>query len=234
MYVARIMDVDSGGGTGMTEKQYIIIKGVKEGLLFLLDDECSYSELLQELEYKLQKTHSQLLSGPLIHVSVKLGKRLLSEQEKEQIRAIIRTQGNLIVQSVESDLDERLADDKKFQVVATMIRSGQTIEFDGDIMLLGDVNPGGSIICTGNIYVMGALRGTAHAGSNGRTDVIIAASLMRPTQLKIADVYSKRLDEWATADAAMEFAYWSDGEMKLDKMTQLFRMQQQSILFRGV
>ncbi|MFD2116475.1 septum site-determining protein MinC [Paenibacillus yanchengensis] len=218
----------------MTEKQYIVIKGVKEGLLFLLDDECSYSELLHELEYKLQKTHSQLLSGPLIHVNVKLGKRLLSEQEKEHIRAIIRKQGNLIIQSIDSDLDEMTTGGRKLQVVSMIVRSGQTIDFDGDLMLLGDVNPGGSIICTGNIYVMGALRGAAHAGSNGRTDVIIAASLMRPTQLKIADVFSKRLDEWATADAAMEFAYWSDGEMKIDKMTQLFRMQQQSILFRGV
>lgn len=43
------------GGTIVTEKQHIMIKGVKEGLLFLLDDQCAFETLLAELQYKLEK-----------------------------------------------------------------------------------------------------------------------------------------------------------------------------------
>lgn len=216
----------------MTEKQHIMIKGVKEGLVFLLDDKCEFAVLLDELQYKLEKTHQQLLTGPLVHVHVKLGARQLGEDDKERIKSVIRSQGNLMVQSIESASE---AQDSANQipagphVITGIVRSGQTIEHDGDLLLAGDLNPGGTILCSGDIYVMGALRGVAHAGVNGRTDVIIAASLMRPTQLRIADVISRPPEEWMSGDAAMEFAYLYEGSMQIDKITQLFRLRNNPI-----
>lgn len=221
----------------MTEKQHIMIKGVKEGLVFLLDDQCEFEALLDELQYKLEKTHQQLLAGPLVHVQVKLGGRRLSEEDKEQIRTVIRSQGNLLVQSIDSEEDaaaSRLPIPPSLKVITGMIRSGQTVEHDGDILLLGDLNPGGTLLCTGDIYILGALRGVAHAGTEGKADVIIAASLMRPTQLRIADMISRPPEEWMTGDAAMEFAYLSEGQMKLDKLTQLHRLRKDPIVFKGV
>ncbi|WP_442956014.1 septum site-determining protein MinC [Paenibacillus sp. MMO-177] len=216
----------------MTEKQHIMIKGVKEGLVFLLDDKCEFAVLLDELQYKLEKTHQQLLTGPLVHVHVKLGTRQLGEDDKERIKSVIRSQGNLMVQSIESSSsvqDGTNAAPAGPHVITGIVRSGQTIEHDGDLLLAGDVNPGGTILCSGDIYVMGALRGVAHAGVNGRTDVIIAASLMRPTQLRIADVISRPPEEWMSGDAAMEFAYLYEGSMQIDKMTQLFRLRNNPI-----
>ncbi|GMK47220.1 septum site-determining protein MinC [Paenibacillus glycanilyticus] len=216
----------------MTEKQHIMIKGVKEGLVFLLDDKCEFAVLLDELQYKLEKTHQQLLTGPLVHVHVKLGTRQIGEDEKERIKSVIRSQGNLMVQSIESSSamqDGANTAPAGPHVITGIIRSGQTIEHDGDLLLAGDVNPGGTILCSGDIYVMGALRGVAHAGVNGRTDVIIAASLMRPTQLRIADVISRPPEEWMSGDAAMEFAYLYEGNMQIDKMTQLFRLRNNPI-----
>ncbi|MNZ70909.1 Septum site-determining protein MinC [compost metagenome] len=141
-----------------------------------------------------------------------------------------------MVQSVESDAESNAAkqQNKGLQVLTTMIRSGQTYEHDGDLLLIGDLNPGGMILCTGDIYVLGALRGVAHAGIAGRTDVIIAASLMKPTQLRIADVISRPPEEWMSGDAAMEFAFLSEGRMQIDKLTQLFRIRHNPIMFKGV
>lgn len=208
----------------MTEKQHIMIKGVKEGLVFLLNDQCEFATLMDELQYKLEKTHQQLLTGPLVHVHVKLGTRQLSENDKEKIKTVIRSQGNLLVQSIESDAPPAAhALAPKLHAMTMIVRSGQTVEHDGDLLLLGDVNPGGTLLCTGDIYVMGALKGAAHAGVNGREDVIIAASLMRPTQLRIADVISRPPEEWMTGDAAMEFAFLKEGKMQIDKLTHLFK-----------
>ena len=151
----------------MTDKQHITIKGVKEGLIFLLDDDCEFSALLDELQYKLEKSHQQLLTGPIVHVHVKLGTRQLDEDDKERIRTAIRQQGNLLVQSVESDTPEVVKgeDGRNLKILTGIIRSGQTVEHDGNLLLMGDLNPGGSLMCTGDIYVLGALRGLAHAGT---------------------------------------------------------------------
>jgi septum site-determining protein MinC len=221
----------------VTEKQHIIIKGVKEGLVFLLDDKCEFATLLDELSYKLEKTHQQLLTGPLVHVQVKLGARQVTDDDKDRIKTVIRAQGNLMVQSVESDsppMDSMQGMQPNLQVLTSIIRSGQTYEHDGDLLLIGDLNPGGTLLCTGDIYVMGALRGVAHAGIGGRTDVIIATSLMRPTQLRIADVISRPPEEWMTGDATMEFAFLSEGRMQIDKLAQLFRIRHNPIMFKGV
>ncbi|WP_127569867.1 septum site-determining protein MinC [Paenibacillus xylaniclasticus] len=224
-------------GRALTEKQHIIIKGVKEGLVFLLDDRCEFSALLDELQYKIEKTHQQLLTGPLIHVHVKLGNRITTEDEKEQIRSVLRQRGNLIVQSIQSEAELKPQTDgqgQQLKVMTGIIRSGQVVTHDGSLLLLGDLHPGGSIICTGDIYVMGNLAGMAHAGSEGNTDAIIAASLLRPTQLRIAEVISRPPEEWMTGDAAMEYAFLNEGVMQVDKTTQLFRMRKEPLVYKGV
>ena len=221
----------------MTDKQHITIKGVKDGLIFRFDDQCEFADLMDELQFKLEKSHQQLLSGPLVHVHVKLGGRDATEDDKEQIRSAIRQQGNLLVQSIESEAPAAVPDGahrEEFKLMTGMIRSGQTVEHEGSLLLLGDLNPGGIVRCTGDIYVLGALRGMAHAGQGGRTDAIIAASLLRPTQLRIADIISRPPEEWMSGDASMEYAYLEDGRMQIDKMNQLMRMRKESMLFKGV
>ncbi len=66
------------------------------------------------------------------------------------------------------------------------IRSGQRIECEGDVVVIGDVNPGGEVIAGGSIAVFGRLRGLAHAGCSGRKDVCIAALNMCPKQLRLS------------------------------------------------
>ncbi|MEX2461499.1 MAG: septum site-determining protein MinC [Paenibacillaceae bacterium] len=208
-------------------KHLVTIKGVKDGLVFVLDDASLLADVLKELRHKLEKTHRKILFGPLVHVQVKLGKRQLVDAEKEQIRELIKSRGNLIVQSVESDLSESLllTPDPSIKIIYGMIRSGQTIQHEGKIMLMGDVNPGGIIECTGDIYIMGSLRGMAHAGMNGDQEAIIAASHLRPTQLRIAEVISRPPDEWGIEEAFMEFAYIHNGVMEIDKINQLGRFR---------
>ena len=68
------------------------------------------------------------------------------------------------------------------------LRAGQTMEVEGSLVILGDVNSGAEVMATENIVVLGALRGLAHAGAKGNTQAIIAAGLMDCVQLRIANV----------------------------------------------
>jgi len=207
------------------KKQPVTIKGVKDGLIFLLDDQVEFGALIEDLRHKLEHTHQQILTGPLVHVFVKLGGRRITPEQEERIRQMIRKSGNLIVRSIETD-DPPPPPALPMHVIRGLVRSGQTLEVDGDLLYLGDVNPGGIVRATGSIYILGSLRGIAHAGTAGDEEAIIAASLMHPMQLRIAGVISRPPDEWPdTEDPYMEFAYLRDGIMEIDKLTQLARIR---------
>lgn len=77
------------------------------------------------------------------------------------------------------------------------VRSGQRVEYEGSIIILGDVNGGGEIIAGDNIVVLGTLRGLAHAGAKGNKKAIISAHLMDTMQLRIAHIVKEieRSDE---------------------------------------
>lgn len=173
-------------------KQHVTIKGTKEGLVFMLDDRCSYELLINELKEKLSSKHYQLSDGPNLLVKVESGYRYLQQEQKEEIEAIITNGRNLAIDEFHSNvlsLEEAYTIQRKNQTITltSIVRSGQVIEADGDIVLIGDVNPGGRLRASGSIYIMGALRGIAHAGVNGDQTAVISASVLDPSQLRIAD-----------------------------------------------
>jgi septum site-determining protein MinC len=76
-------------------------------------------------------------------------------------------------------------DDKALWIQHTL-RSGSRIEFAGNVIVFGDVNPGAEIIAGGSILVWGRLRGLVHAGAQGHPDAVVSALEFSPTQLRIA------------------------------------------------
>ena len=75
------------------------------------------------------------------------------------------------------------------------LRSGQVLECAASVTLIGDVNPGAKIISDGNVVVLGALKGNAHAGVNGNDNCFIFALDMNPIQLQIGQYYAKSPDK---------------------------------------
>ncbi|MBO6181281.1 hypothetical protein J6O86_06315 [bacterium] len=74
------------------------------------------------------------------------------------------------------------------------IRSGQSISSDGNIVIIGDVNPGAEIIAKGDVTVWGILAGIVHAGSDGNSFARIRALKLNPVQIRIGDVFARRHD----------------------------------------
>ena len=68
------------------------------------------------------------------------------------------------------------------------LRSGQKIEYEGSLVIIGDVNAGAEVIASENIVILGTLRGLAHAGAKGNKDSIIEASEIEASQIRIADI----------------------------------------------
>lgn len=78
------------------------------------------------------------------------------------------------------------------------IRSGQVINYEGNIVIIGDCHPGSEITALGDITVWGILSGIAHAGSGGNQKARVRALKMNAIQLRIANCYSRRPDSLNT------------------------------------
>ena len=68
------------------------------------------------------------------------------------------------------------------------VRSGDRISSNGNLCIIGDVNPGAIVSAKKNIYVWGKLLGIAFAGNSGDKNATIASLYLKPVQLRIADV----------------------------------------------
>ena len=67
--------------------------------------------------------------------------------------------------------------------------------YDGHVVVVGDVNPGAEVVASGDIVVMGALRGVAHAGARGEEAAVVVALQLQPLQLRIAHRVARSPDE---------------------------------------
>ena len=71
------------------------------------------------------------------------------------------------------------------------IRAGEHIHSKGDLLVLGDVNPGAIVSANGNVMIWGKLLGIAHAGKSGNSKATISSLSLKPVQLRIADKVAK-------------------------------------------
>jgi septum site-determining protein MinC len=104
------------------------------------------------------------------------------------------------------------------------VRSGVEIAHPGAVIIIGDVNPGGSVVAAGDILVWGRLRGIAHAGAKGNHQCRIMALEMQPTQLRIAQ-YVARAPQKQLTQYFPEVAYVIDEGIRIGKATEFAKNQ---------
>lgn len=99
------------------------------------------------------------------------------------------------------------------------IRSGQSITFDGDVVVMGDVNSGGEIIASGNITISGALRGKAHCGYPDNNHCFVIASKMANTQVRVGE-HIGSVGNQAFFQREAKIAYLKGKEIKVTSISQ--------------
>lgn len=112
---------------------------------------------------------------------------------------------------------EDMTDDNTILVRRTL-RSGQSLHFEGNVVILGDVNPGAEVVATGNVVVMGSLRGVVHAGAGGDSSAAVYAFRLQPTQLRIANHITRAPDGEESLSATPEVARIKEGTVVIEAM----------------
>ncbi len=127
--------------------------------------------------------------------------RYPEEEVSEEVRSEEKISTDEFADVIEDD--ETIAEIKKHMkeaeklptlYVQRTLRSGQSLKSDGNIVIIGDVNPGAEIIAKGDITVWGVLGGIAHAGSDGNNYSRIRALKLHAIQLRIGDIFARRPD----------------------------------------
>ncbi|WP_124071705.1 septum site-determining protein MinC [Filibacter tadaridae] len=221
----------------MAKQQYVTIKGTKDGLVLRLDDKCAYSDMIAELHRKVGEDR---LEG-IAEVQVQTGNRYCNEEELKEIMNAIHASPNLRVSKIQSDVITMEECNRKIlenqsETYVGIIRSGQVVKAKGDLVVVGDVNPNGRVEAAGNIFVLGRLKGIAHAGANGNTQAVIAASRLEATHLLIADKIEIMTDELTilSEHPEMECAYiHSNGFIAIDRLQELRILRPGLSSFKG-
>lgn len=172
-----------------------------ENLIIKLNEEAEQKEIAESLKKKitqLKKLYKDARTPILVTGKV------LKENEKVEIKNIIQEKIDV---KVSFDMPQELglhgikksfsqeieSSQTKFHRGA--VRSGQKIEYEGSIVILGDVNGGAEIIAGDNVIVLGVLRGLAHAGAYGNKKAIIASASIDCKQIRIADIIKEMEEE---------------------------------------
>lgn len=87
-----------------------------------------------------------------------------------------------------------VSDTKETTYINQTLRSGQILESEGNVVIIGDCHPGSEIRAAGDITVWGVLSGIAHAGINGNLSAKVRALKLNAVQLRIGNCYSRRPD----------------------------------------
>ncbi len=181
----------------MPQENAIEFKGTKKGIFIQINQELEFETIKELLLEKLEKTKNFFTGARILDIQCEA----LSSEEKQELKEIMANRYQMTVQ-MEASSEKNTESAEIFQginegrtkFVHGTVRSGQRLFYDGNIIILGDVNPGAEVIAYGNIVVMGCFRGIAHAGSNGNQEAFVVAYYLDPTQLRIAELIARSPD----------------------------------------
>ncbi len=171
----------------------VIFKGMRDGLLVLLPDgpvDLALTAMIDKMEQ-----HRAFFEGGNCPIYIS---GAIDAWTMDHLRALLKDQFGLAQVELASRPDPAQRPERAQKVNAPVereayaltiegtIRNGQRITYQGDLIVLGDANPGSQLVAGGNVLVLGALRGNAHAGALGDENAYIAAFQLMPTQVRIA------------------------------------------------
>ena len=198
-------------------KSVIKILSNRNNIVIKIDESATEKTILKELKEKLPKL-SQFYEEEKTPILV-TGKMIKSgtiDKIQKLIHEFInvkvefdspRTMGlNCIKKDFKKEIES--SETKFFK---SSLRSGQKIEFEGSIVILGDVNYGAEVVAEDNIVVLGVLRGMAHAGAKGNVDAIIAAHRIDSPQIRIASKIKERSND-EIENSAYTYAFVNEKE----------------------
>jgi len=172
-------------------KNAVNFKGTKDGIIALIDLSYSFNTVIKAIEKKISE-REDFFRGGTIKFLPTIG--TLTDLEKSEIENLLQDKFNINSEFImKEDFEkrkigeEKRISEKEFLIVRKILRSGQSIEFHGNVILIGDVNECAEIKVGGSLFVFGILRGSVTAGLETGKDAIVVATSLKPKRLQIGN-----------------------------------------------
>lgn len=176
------------------KSNFVSINLRKDEILIKLSEDAEQRQIVLELKKKLPELKKLYKDEK---TPIRVTGKILKNKEIEEIQELIKdkidveidfdTPKSLGLSSIKKTFAKEIAvSETKFH--RGSLRSGQKLETEGSLVIIGDVNSGAEVMASDNIVVLGALRGLAHAGAKGNKQAIIAAGLFDAVQVRIANI----------------------------------------------
>ncbi len=220
----------------MIKQDSVSIKGSREGIFLHLDPGLDFQILKQEIAQKLSDSQSFLAGAQVI---CDFGTREVAPEEIGELENLLKSfklelkrvsnssptlkaatgirENSMSSEAASSGHKIHPYADEHTLLINKTLRSGQSVNYDGNVVVMGDVNAGAEIIAGGNVLVMGALRGVVHAGAAGDPDAVVTALRLKPMQLRIADQITRAPDEAMEEPDVPEIARIRDGVVTIER-----------------
>jgi septum site-determining protein MinC len=173
----------------------IFIKGNKDGLnaVINMDKFNSFDDMLEAFIEKLSRG-KRFYKDSTLKLTTDLKK--INEKEASRLKDVLLKDFSIkdcIFEGIEEKNTKIFTGvyEGKTKFIRKTIRGGQRIDYAGNLVIVGDVNPGSEIHAAGNIIVLGQLRGYVHAGVGGNDKAIVAAFSLQPEILQIGDLVTR-------------------------------------------
>ena len=172
---------------------HVIIKGKNDRLVIALNSDIDFLDICDILKTKILEAKNFIGNS---RMAIEFSGRALTNEEENKLIGIITENSNIVISYIfskrtdseeEMDLENinPLIEEGKTHFFRGTLRSGSKIESDGNVVVLGDVNPSSIIKARGNVIVLGHLNGTVYAGLGGDDRAFIGAIYFNPIQLTI-------------------------------------------------
>lgn len=179
-------------------RSILLISMKKDEIVLKISEEATQIQIIEALEKKmpvLRKLYKEAKNP------VRITGKVLKDKEMEELKQVIKDNiddidikwdniNELGLAGIKKAYEQDVENSETY-FFKGCIRSGQKIETEGSIVILGDVNSGAEVIAGDNIVVLGFLRGLAHAGAKGNKKAIIASHKIECPQLRIANILKK-------------------------------------------
>ncbi len=202
-------------------KNCININLKKDTIILKINEDAEYTDIIECLKKKLPELKKLYKDEKTpITVTGKVLKNKEIDEIQEKIKEKIDVEidfdmpKTLGLSGIRRTFEQNIAtSETKFH--RGSLRSGQRMEVEGSVVILGDVNSGAEVMASDNIVVLGNLRGLAHAGAKGNKQAIIAAGNVDTVQIRIANIV-KEIDRDEEPMHKQAYVYVADDKIIIE------------------
>ncbi|WP_143463308.1 septum site-determining protein MinC [Levilactobacillus enshiensis] len=195
--------------------QAAVLRGTQNGYDLVLKQSASLDQILVDLKALLEnlKVDPQVMDTK-VSLDVLTEDRILTADEKTKIEQLVagypRFEIHKIAANVITVADAiQLRERENVHLLSKVIRNGQEVVMQGDVLFLGTIHEGGKLRTSGNIFSMGNVAGILQAGYPDDESKLIMGNLQTAQQVRIAEQFDI-VEPAQVTDSRQTIAYVND------------------------